>query len=65
MTNYDEQGLAYTGADQGSLELFAQARYELQCYIDDPVATIDKAIAVSPGFAMAHVLRAYLHLLGT
>jgi hypothetical protein len=65
MKTYDEQGLAYTGADQGSLELFAQARYELQCYIDDPVATIDKAIAVSPGFAMAHVLRTYLHLLGT
>lgn len=65
MKNYDEQGLAYTGADQGGLELFAQARYELQCYVDDPVATVDKAINASPDFAMAHVLRAYLHLLGT
>jgi tetratricopeptide (TPR) repeat protein len=65
MKNHDEQGLAYTGADQGSLELFAQARYELQCYVDDPVATADKAINASPGFVMAHVLRAYLHLLGT
>ena len=65
MKNYDEQGLTYTGTDQGSLEIFAQARYELQYYIDDPVATVDKAIGASPGFAMAHVLRAYLHLLGT
>jgi len=65
MKNYDEQGLSYTGTDQGSLEIFTQARYELHCYLDDPVATVDEAIAASPGFAMAHVLRAYLHLLGT
>jgi hypothetical protein len=33
MKNYDEQGLACTGADQISLEIFGQARRELQCYV--------------------------------
>jgi hypothetical protein len=42
-----------------------QAVREFQCYIDDPVATIDRALADSPAFVMGHVLRAYLHLLGT
>jgi len=37
----------------------------LQCYRGDPVAAIDRARADSPGFAMAHALHAWLHLLGT
>lgn len=65
MTHYDEHGLSYSGANHSSLEIFAQALYELQCYINDPVATVGRAIAEMPGFVMAHVLKAYLHLLGT
>jgi len=48
-----------------SLPLFEQAARELLCMVDDPVATVDKAIAASPSMTMAHVLRAWLHLLGT
>ena len=38
---------------------------ELRCYRGDPVARAAQAIAEAPGFAMAHALRAWLHLLGT
>jgi hypothetical protein len=38
---------------------------ELQCYRADPVASVDAALAEAPDFAMAHVLKAWLHLLGT
>src|SRR5690606_18166888 len=38
---------------------------QLQLYIEDPVATVDRALERSPGFVMAHALKAYLHLLGT
>lgn len=65
MTIYDEQGLAYSGADPSSLETFSLAQLQFQCYIDDPLATTDQALSNSPEFVMAHVLRAYLHLLGT
>lgn len=65
MMMWDRRGLAVTGATQDGLDHFEQALAELQCYRGDPVATVDKAIAASPGFAMAHALRAWLHLLGT
>jgi hypothetical protein len=61
----NEQGLAHTGANPASLEHYALALHQLQCYIEDPVATVDLALAESPTFVMAHLLRAYLHLLGT
>ena len=61
----DEHGLALTGASQNALETFALAQKQLQCYIGDPVATVNRVIAEAPGFVMAHLLRAYLHLLGT
>ncbi len=61
----DAQGNALTGATTEAAWLYDQAVHELQCYINDPVATVDAAIAASPEFVMAHVLRAQLHLLGT
>lgn len=61
----NEYGLAHSGANPGSFENYAQALRQLRCYIEDPVATVDKVSAASPEFVMAHVLRAYLHLLGT
>lgn len=61
----NEQGLAHTGANPASSGHYARALHQLQCYIEDPVATVDQALAASPGFVMAHLLRAYLHLLGT
>lgn len=65
MTPRDFQGLPLSGADASSTACYQRALRQLQCYIEDPVASIDQAIAESPRFVMAHVLRAYLHLLGT
>ena len=58
-------GLALSGSDQASLVQFEAALADLQCYRNDPVAGADAALALSPDFTMAHVLRAWLHLLGT
>lgn len=65
MTMNDSAGYPVSGADPDSLAAFEQAAHELRCLVDDPVATIDGALAASPGMPMAHVLKAWLHLLGT
>jgi hypothetical protein len=65
MTAHDIQGQPLCGADTASAAHYQRALRELQCYIEDPVASVDMAIAERPDFVMAHVLRAYLHLLGT
>jgi len=65
MTHYDALKLAHSGADADSLALYARALRQFQLYIEDPVATIDAAIAARPDFVMGHVLKAYLFLLGT
>ncbi|MEX0730993.1 MAG: tetratricopeptide repeat protein [Aquisalimonadaceae bacterium] len=64
-TRKDNLGLALSGTDDTSLSHYLDAVRQLQCYANDPVATVDAAIATRPDFTMAHVLRAYLHLLGT
>jgi tetratricopeptide (TPR) repeat protein len=61
----DQVGLSLSGATPESRDHYHRALRELQCYIDDPVASVDAALEESPGFTMAHVLKAYLHLLGT
>jgi len=61
----DAQGNVMTGATAKAAELYDRAIAELQCYIDDPVATIDAATAEAPEFVMGHVLKAQLNLLGT
>ncbi|HYN61919.1 MAG TPA: tetratricopeptide repeat protein, partial [Rubrivivax sp.] len=48
-----------------SLAHYGRALRQFQCYIEDPVASTDAAIGVRPDFVMAHVLKAYLLLLGT
>ena len=61
----DFSGYEITGANGASLGLLEQAFHELRCYIGDPVATVDRTLEAAPDLVMAHVLRAYLHLLGT
>ena len=65
MTIRDDQGLTLSGVIPASLEHYGQALRQFQCYIEDPVATVDQALAESPDFIMAHLFKAYLHLLGT
>ena len=61
----DDLALTYSGASADSLALYRRALHQFACYIEDPVATINAAIAQHPDFVMAHVFKAYLHLLGT
>jgi hypothetical protein len=61
----DCRGHQLTGATGKSLPHYETAVRELNLFINDPVATVDKAIAESPDFVMAHALKAWLHLLGT
>ncbi|MBE7418909.1 MAG: tetratricopeptide repeat protein [Ideonella sp.] len=65
MTMTDSAGYPVTGANDDALAAFEQAAHELRCQVDDPVATIERAIAASPAMPMAQVLKAWLHLLGT
>jgi hypothetical protein len=61
----DCRGHLVSGATDQSLPHYETALRELNLFINDPVASVDKAIAESPDFVMAHALRAWLHLLGT
>lgn len=61
----DPVGYTLTGATPRSAELLVDACGQFRCYVGDPVATVNQALDESPGFVMAHVLNAYLHLLGT
>lgn len=65
MTRQDTQGLVLTGATEAAAIYYEAAVANLQCYRGDPVAQVDAAIEAAPGFAMAHALKAWLHLLGT
>jgi tetratricopeptide (TPR) repeat protein len=65
MNLIDNTGHRVSGASPASLEAFDQAARELLCMVDDPAATVERALAASPGMTMAHVLKAWLNLLGT
>lgn len=65
MHQHDSAGYTATGATAAGLVHFENAAHQFRCYIGDPVATVDAAIAEAPQMAMAHVLKAYLFLLGT
>ena len=61
----DPTGHRVSGATAASLDAYEQAAHELLCLVDDPVASVERAIAASPEMTMAHVLKAWLNLLGT
>ncbi len=65
MQTKDYADYAVSGADAAAVEQLETACYEFRCYIRDPVATVNAALAQAPQMAMGHVLHAYLHLLGT
>ncbi|MCW7540431.1 tetratricopeptide repeat protein [Aquabacterium sp. A7-Y] len=54
-----------SGCNTKALDLLERGQHELRCFSGDPVATVDAALAASPELVMGHVLRAWLHLLGT
>ena len=59
------QGVSVSGASAKAVAAYDAAVSGYNRFHGDPVALIDEAIADSPAFVMAHVLRAYLHLIGT
>jgi len=61
----DSVGYEISGANAQSLDALEQVLHELRCYIGDPVASVERALAASPDLVMGHVLKAYLHLMGT
>ena len=65
MNLIDATGHRVSGATPHSLMLYEQAARELLCLVDDPVATVERALEAGPAMTMAHVLKAWLHLLGT
>jgi hypothetical protein len=65
MNLIDTRGHRVTGATSESLAAYEQAERELLCMVDDPAATVERALQASPAMTLAHVLKAWLHLLGT
>lgn len=61
----DATGHPLTGANAQALASYLQASHELLCLVDDPLASAEHALALAPEMAMAHVLKAWLNLLGT
>ncbi|RAZ91662.1 tetratricopeptide repeat protein [Mesorhizobium hawassense] len=61
----DAFGITYSGATEAGFSSYARAVRELQCFIGDPVESIDRAIADDPAFVMAHVFKGYLFGLAT
>ncbi|MBX3637425.1 MAG: tetratricopeptide repeat protein [Rubrivivax sp.] len=65
MIPIDTLGHPCSGATPRALELFEQACQDLRCYVGDPLALAQQALAEAPRMTMAHVLVAWLNLLGT
>ncbi|MGY4828255.1 tetratricopeptide repeat protein [Sphaerotilaceae bacterium SBD11-9] len=65
MNMIDSTGYQVSGATHASLAAYEQAARELLCLVDDPAASVARAIEASPEMPMAHALQAWLHLLGT
>jgi hypothetical protein len=65
MTFQDIHGHALSGADDQATEHYDAACALLRCYLNDPLAEAQAALARAPDMTMAHVLVAYLNLLGT
>jgi hypothetical protein len=65
MTTQDIRGHELSGADAKAAEHYDSACALLRCYLNDPLAEAQAALAQAPDMTMAHVLVAYLNLLGT
>jgi hypothetical protein len=65
MTLKDSANHAVSGATPNALDHLDTALHQFRCYIGDPVASLDAALAAAPDMAMAHLFKAWLFLLGT
>lgn len=58
MTKTDLRGVPVSTDDAAALDVFEQALRQFQSYTGDPIATIDRALAVRPDFVLGHAFRA-------
>jgi tetratricopeptide (TPR) repeat protein len=65
MQFHDDTGHRLSGANADAAQAFRQACFELRCLVGDPLSSVERAIQHAPGMAMAHVLKAWLYLIGT
>ncbi len=65
MSRTDQHGHPLSGASAGARDDYERAVGLFRLYSGDPLAAAEAAITDSPGFAMAHLLKAWLNLLGT
>ena len=65
MARTDSTGYPLSGASDEALEIWERANHELRCLVDDPLASIDAALAEAPALTLGHLFRAWLMLLGT
>ena len=61
----DATGHRLTGATADGRDRYVDGCRQMLCLVDDPLAAAEAAIAAAPGMTMAHVLKAWLCLLGT
>ena len=65
MSTKDYHDHDLSGATAQAVQHFENGCHQLRCFIGDPLAEAQAALQQSPGMSMAHVLVAYLNLLGT
>src|SRR4029450_6084617 len=65
MTTRDHHGFDLTGRSAGAADSYRQALSSYHCYAGDAIGQVEAALAQSPGFVMAQVLKAWMCLLGT
>jgi hypothetical protein len=61
----DQYGHDLSGASAAAAELYQKALDAYHCYAGEPFPLLQQAVADSPGFVMAHVLMAYMTLVGS
>jgi tetratricopeptide (TPR) repeat protein len=61
----DQHGHALTGASARAAEAYQQALSAYHCYAGQPMKHLHQALAHSPGFIMAHLLKAYMTGVGS
>jgi len=65
VTIRDAAGFELTGATDAALVHYERASRELSCFIGDPVASINAALAEAPDFTLAHLFKGWLYGLST
>jgi hypothetical protein len=58
----DHHGLEMSGASTRAAELYQAARERFHCYAGDSFTPLEEALADSPRFVMAHLLKAWMTL---